>query len=161
MRTKIVADTSETGNTEIVTWGEKYATGIELIDEQHRMLVTLTNSLYQACFSGGIAADGVFENTLHRMVEYVRFHFGAELEILKRVNFPQYQDHKQQHDTLVKNIIDAANNYSGGKKLVPNTFVRTLKDWVFSHIAVSDKIYAAYIAEQKKKGLLSDQQINS
>jgi hemerythrin len=43
---------------------------------------------------------------------------------------------------------------------VPNHFVRTLRDWILSHIALTDKLYAAFIETQKKKGLLSDQEIN-
>ena len=159
IKTDPIADVSAK-NTEIVTWNENYATGIGLIDDQHRRLVTLTNELYHACLSGNEAAGTVFKNALHHMVEYVRFHFGAEMEILERVKFPMSLDHKKQHDAMVKNILDAAKDYNEGKKFVPNTFVRTLKDWVFGHIALSDKSYAAYVAEQKEKGLLSEEQIN-
>jgi hemerythrin len=61
---------------------------------------------------------------------------------------------------MVKDILEAAKDYNEGKKFVPNTFVRTLKDWVFGHIALSDKIYAAFVADQKRRGLLSERQIN-
>ena len=160
MSFKIAPDIGGDEKKDIVAWGPNYATGIKLIDDQHMELVFLTNKLYHACMSGNEATETTFKDAMHQMVEYVRFHFSAELELLKRVNFPQYADHKKQHDTLVSNILDAAKSYNEGKKFVPNTFVRTLKDWVFSHIAFSDKIYSAFVADQKKKGLLSDQQIN-
>lgn len=143
----------------IVIWTEKYATGVEVVDDQHKELVNLTNQLYQACLAGNESADTVFKRAMHRMVEYVRFHFGFEQNLLERANFPMFREHKQEHDKLIRQILDAVKNYEEGKKFVPNQFVRTLKDWVFSHIAVSDKVYAAYIATQRKMGLLSDQQI--
>ena len=149
----------DTNNKEIVVWDNAYTTGIPLIDEQHRELVSLTNQLYQACLTGTNDVGPAFKTSMARMVEYVRFHFTAELEILERVKFPAYADHKMQHDSLVKNILDAAKDFNTGKKFVPNTFVRTLKDWVFGHIAVSDKQYALYIAGQKRRGLLTDKQI--
>ncbi|MCL2025712.1 MAG: bacteriohemerythrin [Leptospirales bacterium] len=139
---------------DIVTWSETYVTGIKLIDDQHRELVDLTNKLYRACLSEKNTA--VFKETMSSMVEYVRFHFGTELELLERVNYPDLLEHKKQHESLVKNILDAVKDYGDGKKFVPNVFVRTLKDWVLSHIAHSDKLYATYIADQKKKGLLSN-----
>ena len=150
---------SEDQNSTIVEWSENYATGIELIDKQHRELVSLTNELYRACTTGDEEIGAVFKEAMGRMVEYVRFHFSAELELLHRINFPEYPEHKRQHESLVKDILEAAKGYNEGRYLVPNNFVRTLKEWVFGHIAITDQIYALYVAEQKKKGLLSDRQI--
>jgi len=147
-------------NPDMVVWDEKYATGIPLVDSQHKELFSLTNELFRACLYGDEVLKGVFKETMGRMVDYVRFHFGAEQEILQRINYPGYQEHKKQHDTLVRDILEAVKEYNEGKKLVPNQFVRTLRDWILSHIAVTDKLYVAYIAEQKKKGLLNDKVIN-
>jgi hemerythrin-like metal-binding protein len=157
---------TDTGNllvlesVELVSWDEKYATGIAKIDNQHRELVKLTNRLYNACHSSGEEADAVFKEAMSKMVEYVRFHFSAELQILERINYPEYHDHKKQHEDLVKNILEAVKEFGENKPLVPHHFVRTLKDWVFSHIAIYDKSYALYISVQMKNGLLSEQQIS-
>ena len=147
-------------NAKIVIWDNSYATGIELIDSQHKELVTLTNQLYQACINEEEAVEDAFKEAMSRMVEYVRFHFSAEQQLLERIGFPNHKSHKELHDALVKNILKAAKEYDMGRKFVPNNFVRVLKDWVFGHIAFHDKFYAAYVAEQKKKGLLSDKLIN-
>jgi hemerythrin len=64
-----------------------------------------------------------------------------------------------QHDTLVRKILETVKDYDEGKRFVPRHFVMTLKDWVFSHIAISDKMYADYFAEQIRKGLLSVRQL--
>jgi len=144
-------------DAELVTWSNTYVTGIELIDEQHKELLNLTNQLYKACLDG--EGHVMFKEVMHRLVEYVKFHFSAELKLLEKIHYPGFLDHKKQHENLALNILDAVKSYDESKKLLPNVFVRTLKDWVFTHIAVSDKLYAAYVADQKKKGLLSDQQI--
>ena len=143
-------------NTDMVTWSDLYATGIELIDEQHKELVNLTNQLFQACRTGQGAVEVVFKDAMHRMVDYVRFHFGMEQKLLEQIKFPQCKDHIREHESLVKDILEAAKEFDAGKKYTAHNFVRTLKDWVFSHIAISDKIYAAYVQEEKKKGLLQD-----
>ena len=159
IRTDQVHNLLNDESKDIVSWGESYATGIEQIDNQHKELVNLTNKLFHACLSGSEETDATFKAAMTEMVEYVRFHFTAELEILKRINYPDYAGHKKQHDTLVMNILEASKEYGTGKRFVAHNFVRTLKDWVFSHIAVSDKVYSTYIHEQKSKGLLTDQQI--
>ena len=142
----------------IVTWDEKYATGVVLIDNQHKELIELINQLHNACLAGGETVGTTFKEAMSRMVEYVRFHFGTEQELLQRIKFPDIHNHKKQHAALIKSILEAAKDYSNGKKYVPNTFVRTLKDWVLGHIAVYDKAYALYVADQRRKGILGDKQ---
>ena len=142
-----------------ITWDISYATGIPLIDSQHRELVNLTNQLYNACRGGNEKAGSAFKEAMSAMVEYVRFHFSTEQKLLERINYPDYKKHKMMHDTLIKDILEAAQNYHEGKKFVPNQFVRTLKEWVFGHIAVYDKNYSFYVHEQKRKGLLTDKQL--
>jgi len=144
----------------MVIWEEKYAIGIHLIDSQHKELFSLTNELFHACMSEEDTLESVFKETMERMVAYVRFHFGAEQELLQRVNYPDYHEHVKQHETLIREILESVKEYNYGKKFVPNQFVRILRDWILSHIAHYDKLYAAYIAAQKKNGLLSDKEIN-
>jgi hemerythrin len=149
-------------NPDLVIWDDKYATGIELIDNQHKELVSLTNELFHACIddNGHESIGEVFKETMRRMVEYVHFHFGAEQEMLQRIKYPEYQEHKKQHDAFVRSVLESVKAYNEGKALVPNHFVRSLRDWILSHIALSDKLYASYITAQKKKGLLNDKVIN-
>jgi len=141
---------------ELVTWKEQYATGIPLIDGQHMELVNLANKLYQACLEGPDTVGSVFKEAMSRMVDYVRFHFNAEQVLLEKIQYPRYHEHKKQHETLVKDILEAVRDYETGKKFVPNNFVRTLADWVFGHIAIYDKYYAEYALELKQKGLLAE-----
>ena len=146
-------------DAELVTWDEHFVIGIELMDNQHKELVKLTNQLYYACLAGNDVIAQAFKEAMSQMVEYVRFHFSVEAELMKRVNFPEYNEHKAQHDLLVKQILTAASEFQSGKKIAANNFVRTLKDWIFGHIAVYDKSYAAFIVKQKAKGLLTDKQL--
>ncbi|MCL2093435.1 MAG: bacteriohemerythrin [Treponema sp.] len=140
-------------DTILVHWEDKFATGIPLIDQQHRDLVQLTNELYEACLTGGDTITEVFSAAMRRMVEYVRHHFSVELQILERIQYPRLEEHRQEHETLIKDILAAVLEHQDGKKFVPNNFVRTLRDWVFGHIGHSDRLYAAYVAEQRSKDL--------
>jgi len=153
-------DSESANNIEIVTWEDKYAVGVELIDSQHNELVNLTNKLNRACLSGNKEAEAVFPDTMNLMIDYIRFHFSAEEKLMTRINYPDLENHRNQHETLDRNIHEAIKDYQKGNKFVPYQFVLTLRDWVFGHIAISDKQYAIFIEEQKKKGLISEQQLN-
>ena len=146
-------------NAVLITWTDALATGINLIDNQHRHLVDLTNELYRACTRGGDELDTVFKETMSRVVEYVRFHFGSEQQMLQRVKYPKYAEHKAEHDSLIKTVLETTRDYGDKKRFVPNNFVRFLKDWIVGHIGHSDKQYAAYVMELKKRGLITDKDL--
>jgi hemerythrin len=138
----------------LVEWSDKYRIGIPLIDEQHKKLIDMTNELYSGCLAGDEAANAYFLKTIHEAVDYVRFHFSTEEKILERINFPGLAAHKKEHEDFVRELLQQVQAFQEGKKFVPNIFVRYLRDWVLTHIAVSDKLYALYLTEMKKKGLL-------
>ena len=138
----------------MVTWNDFYLTGIEMIDDQHKHLVELTNQLFQACLLGGNTLDLVFRDTMSRLVEYVRMHFSTEVAMLQRINYPELAAHKFEHDSFIQRVLQATRNYRD-EKFVPNKFVRFLRDWVHSHIAHSDRLYASFIEEQMKKNAIN------
>jgi hemerythrin len=137
-----------------VNWEDRYSVGIPLIDEQHKELIRLTNELYQGCLAGDDAAREFFFNTVRGAMDYVKHHFSAEEKVLENINYPHLAEHKKQHEDFIRKIVEDVKSFQGGKKFVPNNFVRFLKDWILSHIAISDTQYAAYIMNLKKHGKL-------
>jgi hemerythrin len=138
----------------LVEWDDRYSVGIPLIDDQHKELVNMTNTLYEACLAGDRAARAYFLQAIHGTVDYVKYHFAAEEKILENVKYPHIIEHKRAHESFVKKIFVDVKSFEAGKKFVPNVFVRYLKDWILTHIAVEDKRYAEYIFNLKKQGAL-------
>jgi hemerythrin len=138
----------------IVEWDDRYLIGIPLIDEQHKELIRSNNTLYESCLQGDEAARENFKLTIQGTVDYVKFHFGAEEQILKNVNYPEFAAHKRRHENFVKQVLEEVKNFEEGKKFVPNLFVRFLRDWILTHIAMEDRKYAEYIINLKKNGVL-------
>jgi hemerythrin len=140
----------------LVEWEDRYSVGIELIDDQHKELFNLTNTLYEGCLAGDEAARSYFMETVHGTVDYVKYHFTAEEKMLEKVKYPNFAEHKKEHEGFVKKILEDVESFQGGRKFVPNVFVRYLKDWILTHIAIQDKKYAEYILNLKKQGLLNN-----
>jgi hemerythrin len=139
----------------LVEWDDRYSVKIQLIDDQHKELINMTNTLYEGCLAGDEAARSYFLEAVHGTVDYVKYHFAAEEKILENVKYPGFAEHKREHEGFVKKIFEDVESFQGGKKFVPNVFVRYLKDWILTHIAVEDKKYAEYILNLKKQGALS------
>jgi hemerythrin len=138
----------------IVEWDTRYKIGIPVIDEQHKQLIDMTNRLYTACLGGNSAATVYFKRAVREAVDYVRFHFSTEEKILERINYPGITAHKKEHEDFIREILRQVQAFEQGKKFVPNLFVRFLRDWVLTHIAMSDKAYAEYLLDLKRRGVL-------
>ena len=157
MKMKNLDPLKEAETVRRISWSEKYSVGIKLIDAQHMELVNLTNELYKSLYAANVEEKcKKFEEAIHSLVKYVRHHFSAELELLKKIQFPDIQNHKIQHEQLIKNILEAQKTFSQGKHLVLNKFARTLEEWIFGHIGIYDQAYALFIKNQKKNNLLTD-----
>ncbi|MDR2376020.1 MAG: hemerythrin family protein [Treponema sp.] len=141
-------------STILVKWDDKYSVGIPLIDEQHKELIRLTNELYQGCLAGDATAYDFFFNTIRKAMNYVKYHFSAEEKILENIKYPYLAEHKKQHEDFVLKMVEDVKSFQKGKKFVPNNFVRFLKEWILSHIAIVDTQYAKYIISLKKQGKL-------
>ena len=140
----------EDGDATFVEWSAKYDTGVDFLDRQHRELVGIVNRLYGACLHGGGEAEAGFRDAMSRMVEYVRFHFASEVELMEKIGFPDIAGHRKQHDALIRDILGASHGYCGTGSLAGSRFVRTLRDWVLGHIAVYDTEYANFVAERRR-----------
>ncbi|MDR1625354.1 MAG: bacteriohemerythrin [Spirochaetia bacterium] len=129
----------------LVEWNEKYSVGIDLIDTQHKKLIELTNTLYKGCLTGEAEARRYFQETIQATVDYVKYHFAAEEKLMAHFKYPDLINHKGQHTGFILKILEDVKSFQSGRKFVPNAFVRYLKDWILSHIAVMDQKYADYI----------------
>jgi hemerythrin len=141
-------------NALFVEWNNRYLLGIPLIDNQHKRLLDMTNQLYAGCLMGEDKAKDFFKKTIHKAVEYVKYHFSTEEKIFLLLEYPGFAIHKKEHESFINKLIQNARDFEAGKPFVPNVFVRFLRDWILTHIAISDKLYADYIFDLKKQGRL-------
>ena len=131
-----------------VCWKDEYAVNFELIDNQHKELVRMTNSLFEGCKMGSTAADNAFMQTIRGAVEYAQTHFYTEEKYMKQVNYPDLAAHKQEHDSFVSTVVAAVKDFEEGKS-EPISLARFLKQWLLTHIAQSDKKYSPYLVNCK------------
>ena len=132
-----------------VEWEERFNLGIPALDWQHQKLVQLTNDLHLACLQNPETAYSYFIETAHKMVTYVRYHFSTEEKLMLLLEFPEYPNHKKQHESFIKEVLNQNKKFIQKNHLVPNRFVHYLKEWILSHIAVYDKAMAAFFLSTK------------
>ena len=55
-----------------VSWDVSYDVGVPHVDKQHRHLVDLINSLYNACLGEKAELEETFKSVMKELVEYVK-----------------------------------------------------------------------------------------
>jgi len=143
---------------ELITWTNKFSSGVKLVDEQHQQLVELVNEMFNHVTGNDIQEHNYFNRVINEAVSYVKTHFATEEKLMLMTKFEGYDEHKKEHDSFVLAVVENIKDYKAGKRLTLSTFTRFLKDWVLSHIALMDKKYFDYfnkIATRKADGKLS------
>ena len=132
---------------ELVTWSDDFLVGNSTIDAQHKELVRLTNEFYAGVQMGGVIAKVYFLQTIKGAVQYVKTHFADEEALMKKAEFPQYEEHKKQHEHFVAQVTQQVQAFEKEDNPDPAGFVKYLMDWVLNHIAESDKKYSPYVSK--------------
>jgi hemerythrin len=96
----------------LVAWEDRYSMGITAIDEQHKKLFEMTNSLYDACLKGEEPARRYFKEVIHDAVNYVQFHFTSEERLMERLKFPGLAEHKEEHTDFVRKVLEEVWNWA-------------------------------------------------
>lgn len=144
--------------SDLISWSPSLSVGIKVIDDQHKGLLRITNDLFNHSTGDEASERAYFNKVIHSIVDYVKVHFGTEERLLAAARFPAYAKHKQEHDMFVLTVADMARDFHERKKNNLSAFTHFLKDWILTHIAVSDRQYFEYfkrLATRKADGSLS------
>ncbi|HOD11956.1 MAG TPA: bacteriohemerythrin [Candidatus Omnitrophota bacterium] len=127
-------------------WEPSFEVNIKIIDEQHKKLVETVNILYDSIVSG--ESSKVLFTIFERMVEYVTFHFETEEELMVRLSFPGFQEHKHEHEECTKKVLEFKHKFENGEKTISIELISFLVDWIHHHLLCVDMKYAAFFKEK-------------
>ena len=144
-----MSELAEKVSKDLIAWSEELSVGIQEIDEQHKILVDLLNSLYRAIreHHGNEATI----TTLNELAEYTRIHFAVEESLMRVLDYPDYEEHKRHHEQLIDQINELQTKVASGKH-ASFELLHFLKNWLTRHILEEDMEYAPHML---KKGIKS------
>lgn len=134
-----------------INWQDTFSTNIELIDNQHKTLITMINRLERAN-AGGTAEDEIAK-IITELVQYTRKHFADEEQHMRQIKFAGYERHQQLHRELISQIVDILQRLKAGREVGAFELLSFLKDWLINHILKEDrKIGRAVVANAPRSG---------
>ncbi|MBK7228223.1 MAG: bacteriohemerythrin [Ignavibacteriales bacterium] len=126
----------------LFNWSAQYETGIFMVDTQHKKLVDAINTLHDSMKDG--KGKEVAEKTLNFLVDYTIQHFSAEEDLMKKKAYPDFVNHKANHDKFVAEVKEIKAKYLAGK-ILPMQVSSILSDWLKNHILGTDKKYVPFL----------------
>ena len=116
-------------------WDSTYSVCVGEIDEQHKQLVNLINELHSAMMAR--KAKEILGEIIDELIEYTSYHFGTEEKYFDKFGYEETEAHKSIHKKFVDN----------NKLFVSSKILNFLKDWLLTHIKVTDKKYMTFMNE--------------
>lgn len=136
------------GTGSLVRWTNALATGIPLIDQQHKMLVAYINDLHRAMRQD--RTDKVLLEILDALYDYTESHFSTEEQFFTHSAYADCQAHIDIHRKFTAKIAEFRNAVAGGTARVSMKLLDFLKDWLIHHIQGTDQRYVADVTKALK-----------
>ena len=127
-----------------IQWNESLATGIEEIDNDHKKLISFYNDFFAACLSS--MGQEVVNTTLNNLIEYTKYHFQHEEELMKKENYPGLAEQKSEHEKLLQTTLELQDKVRQGfSENVSNNVLMFLNNWLETHLMGLDADFAKFV----------------
>jgi hemerythrin len=129
----------------LIEWHENLSIGVLEIDIQHKLLFEKFGSFLTACQSG---AD---DDTVHRLFwfleAYAVTHFGDEEKLMQRIAYPDYLQHRKQHQEFAAEIgrIKERLKAEGPTQSLVSEMTRFISNWLIQHISQMDRAIGRFV----------------
>jgi hemerythrin len=124
-----------------ITWSDDLAVGNTFIDNDHRKLIDMVDRLHLVMQEG--RGKDVLQKVLNNLIHYTQEHFAREEDLMRKMQYPGYADHKHEHEKLVTQVLDLQHKFDGGVATMSIEVLHFLRDWLIHHIGRSDQALAA------------------
>lgn len=131
-----------------ITWTSDLSVGIELIDQQHKMLIKHLNDLSQSLESGQGPAK--IASTLNFLIDYTNFHFTAEEKHMAANDYPELENHMKMHKEFKATLTNMEEDLEeeGATLLLADSIDTLLVKWLFEHIRSIDVAFGKFLTEK-------------
>lgn len=119
-------------------WSDRFATGIEDLDRQHKMLFRMSED-YRETLSEG-RGGAVYILMLDSLEDYARAHFGVEERCMFRYQCPAAQQNSEAHAQFVEALAHFRKRYDAAGFSLSDAYqvVDYIDEWLAHHIGGID-----------------------
>jgi len=127
-------------------WEERYSVGVPQLDEEHKTILALINTIALNRDQPGWQANLV--EILNQLTNYAIGHCEREEAMLKEVGYPDLQGQQREHLAFRQRLAVFTMDMDDPEqqRRILNMLLSFLKEWWLEHILVSDMKYRSFFA---------------
>lgn len=131
-----------------VEWDDRLSVGVDLIDEQHKMLLNRLSDFSEAVDSRQGSSEIV--RTLDFLVDYTDFHFSTEERHMRAGGYPGFDHHLAQHEEFKATLKNLGEDFQeeGATAALADSVNTLLINWLIKHIKAVDQEFGAFLREK-------------
>jgi hemerythrin len=127
---------------ENVSQSDVYLVGDELLDAQHKVVLSYMAKVYTHLLAEKKGND-VYE-MVDRLDTFCKLHFWDEEKVMEEMDFSEILNHKAQHALFVMHLENFMGRYEDQDNVKNIDDLLFLKRWFLEHIEAFDKKYAEF-----------------
>ena len=131
----------------LMFWNESLVIGIEELDQHHKQLISLLNTVYSN-FTLGADRSGL-SNIISELIRYTHYHFSAEEKWMLDNNYPDSDKHLEEHMRFYERVVRFQSDFEIGNALLTLDLFQFLQNWLTVHILNTDAAMGRFAKEQK------------
>jgi hemerythrin len=120
----------------LIEWKDEFNLGVPSIDHEHRELIDLINESFDQLV--GSDSHLVIQHYLGEIYAKISAHFALEEKIMREKKYDQYEDHKQDHEQLLDDILDIMDEYDEKDVVDGQKLGDSLTHWFTNHFKTKD-----------------------
>ncbi len=143
------------GDKNMINWSSDFATGVNIIDEQHKELFRIGNELsLMVVKTRNQDSSEQIKEKITELMAYTRYHFSTEEKLFIIYNYKFSEEHKLQHQDFIEymNSFEFSNNVNE-QLLNIKRLVNYIAKWIFTHIHDSDMKFVTTLSDKNIKEL--------
>ena len=121
------------------------ATGNEMIDSQHKELISKINDLLVSCEERSNQSGAA--KMLNFLADYTDYHFKEEEELQRSLDYPGFKEHLAKHQELrdtVQELHEMLEDEEGPTEAFVEKVTEKVRDWLYYHIQTFDRSVAEF-----------------
>jgi len=130
-----------------LTWGDRYAVGVEAIDDEHKELFDAVRELESAM--ARFAQPAEMGELLKKLSASTARHFADEEAMMREAKYPGLALHMANHQRLMEKVQAFAARHSQSGVTVNQHALNFLRDWLLHHIENDDVRLGSWLDEHK------------
>lgn len=135
---------SDAQGTDYLKWSDTYRTGFRAIDNDHRQLFHLVNTLHAAVQRND--GPAVIGETFRALNDYIKEHFSREEQFMQQADYPDITRHKGEHKLLATQVLNLEKQFRKSPSNFDfNGFLKFMENWLVQHIMKNDMKYVPHL----------------